>query len=222
MIRRPFRPLAGASSRSRRRTGRPSAGTSRCRDAASREYGSEFLGYSWLGKFFDRVKVAISFRFGKCCPRAGFPSRGRPCRRHGAGSVFRHCRFCPCRETACRGRFCPGKAVSGSFSGVVPTARPERVGGRSRHRASKTVFPAGIRMAGPNGLPPPCGNREVAFLAIRRHGRLSRAGFCPQVRKAVFVISIFLSTTCGSARRSAALWDCRPACRSGGLPILRA
>lgn len=164
MIRRPFRPLAGASSRSRRRTGRPSAGTSRCRDAASREYGSEFLGYSWLGKFFDRVKVAISFRFGKCCPRTGFPSRGRPCRRHGAGSVFRHCRFCPCRETACRGRFRPGKAVSGSFSGVVPTARPERVGRRSRHRASKTVFPAGIRMAGPNGLPPPCGNREVAFL----------------------------------------------------------
>ena len=57
----------------------------------------------------------------------------------------------------------PGDGVPGavpSGEGCVrlvlracPSTRPERVGGHSRHRASKIVFPAGIRMPGPNGLP---------------------------------------------------------------------
>lgn len=154
------------------------------------------------GRFpLARAAVPQAWRGLPCSGTVAFVPAGR--RRAGGGSV--------------RGRLCPAR-----FQEWSRLRGRKRVGGRSRHRASKTVFPAGIRMAGPNGLPPPCGNREVAFLAIRRHGRLSRESFCRQVQKAAFVISIFLSTACGSARRSAAPWDCRPACRNDGLPILRA
>ena len=104
----------------------------------------------------------------------------------------------------------PDCAAGTSRRTFAASREQDRFPGRNTHGRSERVAAAAVRKS------------RSRFPAIRRRGRLSRAGFCPQVRKAVFVISIFLSTTCGSARRSAALWNCRPACRSGGLPILRA
>ena len=172
-----------------------------------------FSGIHGSESFFDRVKVAISFRFGKCCPRAGFPSRGLRVPALSLlslpgdgvpGAV-------PSGEGCVRLVFRSGPdcAAGTSRRTFAASREQDRFPGRNTHGRSERVA-AAVRKS------------RSRFPAIRRRGRLSRTGFCPQVRKAVFVISIFLSTTCGSARRSAALWDCRPACRSGGLPILRA
>ena len=86
-----------------------------------------FSGIHGSESFFDRVKVAISFRFGKYGPRAGFPRRGR-------GLVWREFRIPAlsllsdtCRKAVCRGRFCLRRGCVRLVLRACPSTRPEQV-----------------------------------------------------------------------------------------------
>ena len=97
----------------------------------------------------------------------------------------------------------PGDGVPGavpSGEGCVrlvlracPSTWPERIAdarGAARARPfSRPEYAWPVR----TGCPRRAEIAKSLSLRARRHGRLSRAGFCPQVRKAVFVISICLS-----------------------------